>query len=203
MTIKIELSLEKDIKNLDEFFSDVKFKAITLATRQALNRTARDVKVSAVKELRKRQKLKLKEVNQRVKQQKARGSNIATLESSIEFSGIPLPLILFIVGRKEPIKHTRPNRSRKSRKFELRKGNKKSKPGLFVEKAKRGRLRYQVFRRRGPNDKSKGFVKQSAPSIAHFLQSKRNILTKIENNGIAIMQQEFDRAIKLQLDKLK
>lgn len=203
MGIQLEISLDKDIRELDQFFDDLKFKAVTQAARMGLNRAARDIKALSNKEIRKRRKMKLSEVKKRISIKTARGRNIADLEASVNFSGFPLPLILFIIGKKTPKVQTQANPKRKSRQFEIVKGQKKAKKGLFVQKAQRGKLRHAVYRRRDAKDVSQGFAAQSAPSIANLLRSKRNLLRKIENSGIAIMQREYDRVLKLQLLKLK
>lgn len=203
MGIILDISLDRDIKEIDAFFDDLKFKAVTLAARQGLNRAARNIKAVANKEIRKRRKMKLKDVKSRIDITKATGLNIANLEARVDFSGAPLPMILFILGQKTPKTQKLKNVRRKSRRFEVVKGQKKKKKGLFIQKAKRGKRQFQVFRRGDPSDKSRGFRMQSAPSIAELLRKKSNILRRIENIGIAIMQKEYDRALALQLSKLK
>lgn len=203
MALTLDISLDKDIKEINAFFDDLKFKAITVAARQGLNRTARGVRSDALKEVRKRRNLKLKDAKDFVRISKAKGTNITTLEASVKFSGVPLPLILFLIGQKTPKIQTKPNPRRRSRSVSIVKGRRSKRPGIFVQKAERGRRRYQVFRRKDPSDKSKGFVKQSAPSIASFLQQKANILRKIENSAIARLQRDYDAALANQLRKLK
>ena len=203
MGLRLEISLDKDIREINAFFDELKFRAVTLAARQGINRAATRIRTLSNKEIRKRRNMKLKEVKKRVTIQKAKGTNITRLEATIRFSGFPLAMILFILGQKAPKKHTQANVKRKSRRFEITKGQKKAKKGLFVQKAKRGKSRYQVFRRGDKNDVGKGFKAQSAPSIAEFLRKKTNIFRKIENHGIAILQAEYDRALALQLSKLK
>ena len=209
MGLNLEISLDRDIKEINAFFTDLKFKVITTAARQGLNRAATRTRSLAIKELRKRRKAKLSDLkgnkNKKgfVTMTKARGNNISALEAMINFSGVPLPLILFILGSKSPKRQLLPNQRRRSRRFEIIKGKKKSKGGLFVQKAKSGSRRFQVFRRNDPNDKSKGLSMQSAPSIAELLRRKSNLMRKIENRAIALMQLEYDRALKFQLSKLK
>lgn len=203
MGLQLEISLDKDIRELNMFFSDLKFKAITTAARQGLNRAATRTKSLALKEIRQRRKAKLKDIKGFVKTKKASGANIANLEARVDFLGIPLPMIMFILGKKTPTAQTLPNPRRKSRRFEIIRGKKEARKGLFIQKANRGRRQFQVFRRVDPNDRGKGFKAQSAPSIAAMLKSKRNILRRIENSAIAIMQKEYDRALKFQLSKLK
>ena len=203
MGLVLEISLDRDIREIEQFFDDVKFKAVTIAARQALNRTADRTKSFALKEIRRRRKLKLKDAKGFVKVRKARGRDIAKLEARVDFLGIPLPLILFILGQKTPKTQTLPNPQRRSRRFEIAKGDKKAKAGLFVQKAKRGKQRFQVFRRGDKSDVSQGFKKQAAPSIAELLRAKSNILRKIENNAIAILAREYDNALANQLRTIR
>lgn len=210
MSLEIDLSLDTDIRSLNTFFDDVKFKAITKAARKGLNRAASRTQSKAIKEIRKRRNLKLKDLKGSKKQgtkgfvkiMQARGSDLFSMESSVVFSGVPLPLILFIVGQATPVKQLVRNARRKSRRFAIKKGVKKPKKGLFVQKAKRGGRRFQVFRRVNPNDPTKGFRKQSAPSVAETLRKKTSMLSKIENSAIAIMQREFDTALRFELGKI-
>lgn len=203
MSLNLEISLDKDIREINQFITDLKFKAITTSARQAINKTVKATKSNALKELRKRRKVKLKDLKSFVKTRNAKGSNIAKLEGRVLFSGLPLPLILFILGSKTPKKQTLPNARRRSRRFEIVKGKKQAKEGLFVQKANRGGRQYQVFRRADPNDRSKGFKAQSAPSVAQTLRNKQNILRKIENAAIARLQREYDTALRFNLSKLK
>lgn len=211
MGLNIEISLDKDIREIDKFFNDLKFNAITKSARQGLNRAAERTRSFAIRELRKRRKVKLQDLKGSKKKgkrgfvtvRKAKGSNLFGLEARVNFSGIPLPLILFIVGQATPKAQRAPNPRRRSRKFEIQQGQKKEKKGLFVQKAKRGSRRFQVFRRTDPSDKTKGFKAQSAPSVAHILRSKSNILRKVENNAIALMQKEYDRALRFNLKNIR
>lgn len=211
MGIELTISLDKDIRELNQFFDDLKFKAITTAARQGLNRAASRTRSMAIKEIRKRRKVQLSDLKGSktkgkpgfVTVRKAKGSNIAALEAQVNFSGIPLPMILFIIGQKAPKAQTVANPKRRARRFEVVKGQKKRKPGLFVQKAQRGKTRFQVFRRGNPSLKSAGFKLQTAPSVSALLNAKRNILRKIENTAIALMQREYDNALRFQLSKLK
>jgi len=203
MGLQLEISLDRDIRELDQFFDDIKFKAVTTAARQALNRTATRTKSLAIKEIRQRRKLKLKDVKGFIQTRKAKGNDIAKLEARVDFLGVPLPLILFILGQKTPKVHTTANPRRRTRRFEIVKGQKKAKRGLFIQKAQRGKSRYQVFRRTDKNNKSEGFKMQSAPSIAELLRSRANMLRRIENHAIAILQREYDTALKHQLSNIR
>ena len=211
MALELEISLDRDVKDFDVFFTELKFRAVTLAARQAINRAGRDTKSMAIKEIRKRRNLKLKDLRGsrkgkrrgRVTFEKATGTNITQLEGRLNFSGIPLPMLLFLIGKKEPKSQTKANPKRKSRRFQILKGKKVAKKGLFVQRAKRGSSRFQVFRRNDPNDKTKGFKMQSAPSVAEFLRNKGNVRGKIENFAIATLQREYSKALQFQLDKLK
>lgn len=209
MGLQLEISLDKDIREIDAFLDNVKFRAVTKSARQGINRAAERTRSQAIKEIRRRRKLKLKDLKGNKKQKgfvtvnKAKGSDLVKLEARVNFSGIPLPLILFLVGQKTPKAQTQPNRRRKSRQFEIMKGKRTRKKGLFVQKAEKGGRRFQVFRREHPTDRSRGFKMQSAPSVAELLRSKTNLLRKIENSAIALMQIEYDRALAFNLSKIK
>lgn len=211
MGLNLEISLDKDIREINAFFNDLKFNAVVKSARQGLNRAAERTRSFAIKEIRKRRKLKLQDLKGSKKKgkagfvtvRKARGSDLFKLEARVNFSGVPLPLILFIVGQASPKSQTVANTRRRSRKFEIIQGQKKAKKGLFVQKAKRGKMRFQVFRRGDPSNRSKGMRAQSAPSIANLLRTKSNLLNKIENNAIALMQKEYDRALRFNLRNVK
>ena len=211
MGLNLEISLDKDIREIDKFFDDIKFKAITKSARQGINRAAERTRSLAIREIRKRRKLKLQDLKGSKKKgkkgfvtvNKARGNDLFKLEARVNFSGIKLPMILFIVGQATPKPQRLPNPRRRSRKFEIKQGQKKQKKGLFVQKAKEGSMRFQVFRRADPSDKAEGFKLQTAPSVANMLRAKSNLLRKIENNAIALMQTEYDRALRFNLRNIK
>ena len=209
MGLQLEISLDKDINEINGFFTDLKFKVITKSARQALNRAATRTQSLTIKELRKKRNAKLRDLKGGkgrrgfVTVRKAKGNNLATLEASVKFSGLPLPLILFILGNKTPKAQTVANPRRKPRRFEIIKGKKSTRSGLFIQKAKHGDRQFQVFRRANPNDPTQGFKLQSAPSVAEILRRKTNMLRKIENRAIAIMQTEYDRTLQFNLARLK
>lgn len=211
MGLNLSISLDKDIREINMFLDDIKFQAVVKSARQGVNRAATRTQSFAIRELRKRRKLKLQDLKGSKKKgkrgfvtvSKARGSSLFGIEASVNFSGIPLPMILFIIGKASPRKQTRPNARRTPRKFEIVQGQKREKKGLFVQKAKHGSQRFQVFRRRDPSDRTQGMKAQSAPSIAQLLSSKRNLLIKIENNAIALLQKEYDRALRFNLSTIK
>ena len=214
MGLQLTISLDKDIREINQFFSDLKFKAITKSARQGLNKAASSTRTFAIKEIRKRRKLKLQDLKGSKKKgkkgkkgfvtvNKAKGNNLATLEARVNFSGVPLPLMLFILGKRTPKVHKVANARRRSRRFEIVKGNKTAKKGLFIQKAKRGDTKFQVFRRKDAKNRAAGFRAQSAPSVAELLRKKTSLMRKIENSAIADMQREYDRALALNLSKIK
>lgn len=200
MGLNIEISLERDIREMDEFFDDLKFKVITAAARQGINKTVDSLGAFSTKEVLKLRKTrKVGDIRKRIFRRKAKGSDIAKLEGRLVFTNIPLPLILFIEGTARPKVFRgkgKGNTNRAKRSFSIKKGQSKEKKGVFVQKAKRGKMQFQVFRRSDPSDKSKGFKKQSIPSLAQVLRRKSNLLRKIESRAIDVLQKEFDQALK-------
>jgi hypothetical protein len=194
---------------MDKFFNDLRVKAITLAARQGINRAGKRWRSYSMAKIRQRIKVKLKDIKGTTKRKgrvtfdKATGMNLGTMTGVLTFSRRPLPMILFIKGQAKPIKQTRPNRRRRPRKFEVGVGRKVAKRGLFVEKAKRGPLRYQVFRRVDPSDKTKGFKTQKVSSLAALMRNNKRLLSRIENRGKRLVQIEYRRALDFQLKKLK
>lgn len=209
--LQLEISLDKDIRELDLFFSDLKFKAVTRAAKKALNKAVVSTQSIAIKEIQKRRKLQLqqlkgskkKDIDSLVFHKKAFGMTLSKLEARVFFSGRPLPMILFIIGKPTPRVQTKKNANRQSRQFQIQTGQTKSKPGLFVQKSKHDDGRYQVFRRRDPSDRSKGTRMQSVPSLAQLLKKDQGIFSVIKSKGLARLVKEYDRALKLELSKLK
>jgi len=203
MGLSLEINLDKDIKEINQFFTELKFKAIVKSARQALNKTARSTRSFALKEIRKRRKTQLKNIKGFVSVQSARGNRISKLQAKVTFSGRKFPLIFFILGTKTPKAQTLPNPRRKSKRFEIVQGNKKAKAGLFIQKAARGPRQFEVFRRADPSDRSKGFRTQAAPSIVSMFQRKASMLKRIENRALNTMTKTYDQILQFELAKLK
>lgn len=209
MGLILEISLDRDIKHLEKFFTDLRFKAITTAARQGINKAADSTRSMAIKEIQKKRNIALKDLKGGkgrrgfVTVKKARGKNLASLEASVDFSGRVIPMIFLIVGRKTPKSFRIPNSRRKSRTFEIVKGARSTKKGLFIQKAARGQRRFEVFRRADPKDRSKGFRTQSLPSVVHLLRSQADAIRRIENASLNFLQKEYNIALTLQLSKLK
>ena len=211
-SLKIEISLDKSIKDLDLFFDRLKTKAVVTAARQAINKTVKATQRDSIRRIRQHRNLKIKDLKGSkglgtrgfITTLKARSKqNLAQLDGVVRFSPVPLPLIFFIVGKKTPIVQKKANPQRKTRTFAITKGSKRPKKGLFVQKAKRGRLKNQVFRRADPSDKGGGFKMQSAPSVASFLKKRAGVLTAITQRASVVLKKEFDRALQNQLNKLR
>lgn len=196
----IEINMETQLRDIDLFFQSIQNKAVKKATKRALNRAASSLRVFAVKKMQEERKFPVSKIKQRIVVNKVRGNSLARMNSEVVFLGSPLPLIYFVKGKKQPRRVTK--RSRPLR-FEISKGNTSAKKGLFIASAKRGEERYQVFRRVDKKDRSKGMKKQSAPSIAHIFMKKRNMRQAIESRGSLLLQKEFTRELKFQLDKLR
>lgn len=198
--MQLEIGLEKQIKEIDKFLTDVKFKALRKATKRALNRTATQVRTFSIKKIREERPLKATDVRKRIQIFRARGNNIANMDAVLAYSGIPLPLILFVTGQKTP--RTVTSRSRPLN-IAIKKGSKKAKKGLYIAKAKHGKQRYQVFRRVDKKQRSAGMVKQSAPSIAQLLQKKRSIRNLLDSRASLLLQKNFTKEFAFELNKLK
>ena len=191
--------MEDSLKELDIFFTRLKTQAVTKATRKALNRTATQVRNYSVKRFTRERKLSPAALKRRIFLRKAKGNDLMRLQSQVIYTGIPLPLILFISGVKKPRRNT--NRPRV---FEIKKGDKKAKRGLFVAKAKHGKERYQVFRRKDPSSSTnKKMVKQATSSVVELFRQRVRIQSSIKTVAKRQFKKNLNSQLTFELAKLK
>lgn len=198
--IKLEIDMETHLRDLDMYFSNLKLKAITNAARDSLNRAATQTRNFSVKRMQEERKLAPASLKRRIFILRARGNELGRLTATVLYTGLPLPLLLFIKGAKKPIRGP----GKGPRVFEIKKGSVKPKRGLFVAKAKHGKERYQVFRRREPgNSKKKDMVKQGVSSVVELFRKKRDMQDQIKNFASLRFQRNFEQALTFQLSRLK
>lgn len=202
MSIKIEVTLDKTIGQITNFFdTSIKYDLAVKSARQALNKTATGLKSFSRRQITGHLKMKAKEAGDKIRIKRATGRDLVMMESLVMFSGAPLPLIQFVTGSKNP----RPQkgikvRRRKKVKVEIVRGRKITEPSAFIAKAKRKGFPTQVFRRKstatGPT------AMQAAPSIAQVIINKRNIRDRIERHAGARLVKEFNSAYNNNLARL-
>lgn len=200
MGLQIEISLGKDLKQLDTFLTDLKFKVITRGVRQGLNRAAKRGRTETRKTVRKSiYNLKLKQLAREINTTPARQRVLPDLESSIDISFNKISLRRFLTPAQL-------NRSQKGIKVKKRKrlrvrispGRTSTLKKAFIAKGRNNNI--QVFRRR--TKKSLPIVVQKVPSIAKQLDKKPSVFKSLLARIQAIQIKEVDRAIAFQLSKL-
>jgi hypothetical protein len=147
------------IKDLNE---QVFFKSIQYSINKALvaGRT------EAAQGLRERLNIKSGNVKSKIGIGKAKNGTLAQLEGYLSFDDSPQPLLDFVKGNKEVIKQAGIKvKKRRVLRVEISKGKSFKMKGGFIQQVRSK----QVFRR----GKSGGFKKQSAPSIAHFVDDRK------------------------------
>ncbi len=193
------MRIEVDLDRVKVFLTDIRFKALTNATRSAMNRSANVLRTRTNLEIRKHLKLKAGVINKKhLLVKKARGSRLESMESSLSISGKRLSLIDFVVGNKSP----RPQKGiavkrRKLLRVEVKPGRRSTLKKAFIAKGRGGKN--QVFRRR--TSKNNPIVKQSITAISTIIE-RRNLRTQLEVFGRKTFEKEFDRAFSFQLNKI-
>jgi hypothetical protein len=133
------------------------------ATRTSIGKALVAGRAQAAKGLRERLNIKSADVKRKIGMTKPKGSSLFSLEGILSFDDTPQPLIDFVRGNKEVIKQAGVKvKRRRVLKVEITKGKTFKMKGGFIQKVRTK----QVFRR----GKSGRFYKQSAPSIAKFIQ---------------------------------
>lgn len=203
MGLDVRIDLGDEIRKTGFFFDHtIKDSVIVKSARQAINRAAQSMKSFSNRQIREERKLKLREIADKIRLKKAQGKELIDLEATVTFSGIPLPLILFVAGAKQPREQKGiPVGRRKRLKVEIKRGQKKTRQHLFIARAKRGEHRYQVFQRASSGKSA--LKMQSAPSIAEMLRTKRNIKDLLERHALTRLKAEFEAAYNFNMSKAK
>ena len=163
LNIDISSNIAYHMKNIDNLNKQVFYQSI----RHSIGKALGAGQTRATKSLRERLNLgKAKDVKKRIRITKPKASSLANLEGIISFDDAPQPLLDFVKGSKNRIEQKGLTyRKRRVLKIEITKGKVFKMKGGFIQKVKST----QVFRR----GKGGGFYKQSAPSIAHFIEQEK------------------------------
>lgn len=161
MSINIDISsnIAYHMKSMEDLNHQVFYQSIRYSIGKAL--VAGRTKAST--SLRQRLNIQAKPLKKKIGIERPKASSLASLEGILSFDDTPQPLIDFVKGSKEVI-YQKGIKVKKRRvlKVEITKGKTFKMKGGFIQKVKST----QVFRR----GKSGRFYKQSAPSIAHFIE---------------------------------
>lgn len=186
--MSIKINIESDFPHLDNLMDQMGNSDITSAARASLNNAVRRGRQQGSRILRKRINLKATEIKKRIVLSRARGGNLRSLNAALTFSGIPISMINFIVGNKNPIKQ-KGVKVKKRRKLKARiRGNKKVVlTGAFIQDIQSK----QVFRHKGTGKRAR---KLSTKSLARIILEDR-----IQQQMETIVQKRFSREFSRQI----
>jgi hypothetical protein len=164
MSINIDISsnIAVVMASMDDLNKTVFYQSIRYSIGKALIAG----RAQAAKGLRERLNIKSSAVKEKIGMTKPKAGSLASLEGVLSFEDVPLPILDFVKGSKDVIKQKGISiKKRRVLRVEITKGKTWKMKGAFIQKVKS----QQVFRR----GKSGKFYKQSAPSIAHFVEQQR------------------------------
>lgn len=186
MSINIDIS--SNIAAIAQRFPELNMDVFYPAVRGAIGKALIAGRTQAAKGLRERLNIKSGDVKRKIGMTKPRPSDFASLEGILSFDNTPQPLIDFVKGSKDIIKQKGIKiKKRRVLRVEISKGKVWKMRGGFIQKARSK----QVFRR----GRSGKFKKQSAPSIAHFIE-EQNLKVPI----IRAMKDSFRVNVKSQYE---
>lgn len=164
MSINIDISsnIAVVMASMDDLNKNVFYQSIRYSIGKALIAG----RAQAAKGLRERLNIKSSAVKNKIGMTKPKAGSLASLEGVLSFEDVPLPILDFVKGSKDVIQQKGVKiKKRRVLRVEITKGKTWKMKGAFIQKVKS----QQVFRR----GKSGKFYKQSAPSIAHFVEDQK------------------------------
>lgn len=162
-SMSINIDISSNIAEVMASLPDLNQQVFYQAARTSIGKALIAGRAQAAKGLRERLNIKSGDVKRKIGITKPKGSSLFSLEGVISFDDTPQPLLDFVKGNKEIIKQKGVKiRKRRVLRVEITKGKAFKMRGGFIQKVRSK----QVFRR----GKSGKFYKQSAPSIAKFIQ---------------------------------
>lgn len=190
----LKINIETNFPHLQTLMNDIGDRDITNAARAALNSATRRGRQQGSNMIRKRINLKATEIKKRIKFTKASGGVLRNLEASLTFSGIPISMVHFIVGKKTPIDQKGvPVKKRRKLKARIR-GNKKIMlSGAFIQKMQSK----QVFRHKGSSRRARKLSTKSLAKIIMEAQIRENLDKIVEKR----FSREFQRQIHWRWEK--
>lgn len=199
MAKTLEISFEDNLKGLERLYGDLAKRAYPTATRRALNKGMGVEFTSLDKKVRALRRIKKKELKKFLRKQPTREKRMENMVTEVRMSGRKIPLVFFVVGKKEPRKQSGIGvRKRRKIKIEVRKGKRITLKRAFIAKGRRGKN--QVFRRR--TKKRFPIVAQKLASVAKLVQI-REIEKPIRIDSRRTIVREMNRQVALWLSKRK
>lgn len=184
----LEIDISSNIAAIAQRFPELEMEVFYPSVRGAIGKALIAGRTQAAKGLRERLNVKSGDVKRKIGITKPKPSSFSSLEGVLSFDNTPQPLIDFVKGSKDVIKQSGIKiKKRRVLRVEITKGKTFKMQGGFIQKVRSK----QVFRR----GKSGKFYKQSAPSIAHFIEEQ-----KLKTPIIRAMMDSFRVNLKSQYE---
>jgi hypothetical protein len=163
--MSINIDITSNIAMIMKSFPELNNEVFYQSVRYSIGKALIAGRTQAAKGLRERLNIKSGDVKKKIGMTKPKASSLASLEGILSFDNAPLPLLQFVKGSKDVIQQKGIKiKKRRVLKVEISKGKVFKMRGGFIQKVRST----QVFRR----GRRGGFKKQSAPSIAHFIEQE-------------------------------
>lgn len=186
--MSIDIDISSNIAVIQKGLGDLNKEVFYQSIRYSIGKALIAGRTQAAKGLRERLNIKSGDVKRKIAMTKPRGSDLFSLEGVLSFDDTPQPLLDFVKGSRDVIKQKGIKvKKRRVLRVEISKGKVWKMSGGFIQKVKST----QVFRR----GRSGKFKKQSAPSIAHFIDQE-----KLKIPVIRAMKDSFRANIKNQYE---
>lgn len=175
---------------------DLSDKDVVNAARAALNNAIRRGRVKGTKLIKNRVNLKATEIKKRIKVERSTGGILKKLNAALVFSGDPISMRNFVVGKKSTIDQKGiAVKKRRVLKARVKHGQKIILAGAFLQRGASGNK--QVFRHRA---KGRRLRKISTKSLAKIiLEEKINV--SLKRIVTVRMEREFRRQIQWRWEK--
>lgn len=192
-----QITIEDNLDEIIARYGLMRKEEIPKATRSALNKGMDTQFTGFTKAIRKRRKIKLKDLKRFVKKRPVRAKNVDRMESRVEISGRKVGTINFVIGKKEPRKQKGISvRKRRRIRIEIKPGRRKVKKDAFIAKGKGGK--YQLFQRR--TKRSKPIVRQAVTAVSNLARNP-SIKDPIQSQSRVAMRREFFRVLNVEFTK--
>lgn len=187
--MSLKINIDHNFHDLKEMMNDLGNKDIAASARGAINRAMVRGRKVVIKQLRQDIRLKSGAIKKRITINKAKSSSMHNMVGEMVFSGIPISMMEFVVGKKSTISQ-KGIKVRKRRKLKVRIAPGKSftvKSG-FIQKMKST----QVFRRKGKGRRVRKLATTSIAVIA-FRNPRK---TRLESVLLKRFDREFSKQIQ-------
>jgi hypothetical protein len=192
--MSIKINIEHNFQDIQDMMDDLGHSDVVGAARSALNNAIRRGKVQGSKDIKRRINMSATEIRKRITTIKAKGGSLRSVQAALSFSGVPISMINFIVGNKQPIKQKGKSiRKRRKLKARIKSGTTIRLPGAFIQDIQSK----HVFRHKGKGRRAR---KISTKSLAKIIVEKQ-IDRMFEQIVVKRFQREFKRQVEWRWSK--